>query len=204
MDHEAEMIREQMAETRTHLTEKLEALEEKVTGVVENANETVQTVKESVREAGQTVKEAFDLRRQVERHPWAMLGGAVALGYLGGSLLDRDSALTSLAGAAFSRAAAPPAPAGTLSSSTGAAGQPNWLGQVETALGPVFDKLKGLAIGAAVGLVAEMVLPSVPDAYRDQVTEVMRDFTTALGGKPSPSLAQEGRSSHEVPPAARV
>ena len=49
---------------------------------------TVASVKETMQASVDTVKESLDLKGRVERHPWAMLGGAVATGFLGGWLLS--------------------------------------------------------------------------------------------------------------------
>lgn len=109
-----ELIRQQMEETRTSLTEKLETLENKVAGTVEEATcavsetveaiketvqETVATVKDSVRDTVSTVKDSveggvttvkgwFDLPAHFEEHPWIMFGGSVAAGYLMDCLLN--------------------------------------------------------------------------------------------------------------------
>jgi len=103
-EQDPEMIRQQMEMQRAALAAKLETLENKIVETVEGAREavaeTVQTVKEGVRDSVSTVKETvqnsvesvketFDLRLQVERHPWAMIGGAVAVGFAAGYLLNR-------------------------------------------------------------------------------------------------------------------
>src|SRR5262249_38838293 len=93
MDDSPEVIRQQMEETRAALSEKLETLEQQVVGTVKDARaavtDTVETVKGAVHDTVETVKETFDVSRQVERHPWAMLGGSIALGFLGGRLYER-------------------------------------------------------------------------------------------------------------------
>jgi len=100
MDPEPEVIREQIEETRSSLTEKLETLEGQVKETVESVKssveetvdavkstvtETVDTVKSTVQDTVETVRETFNLSRQVRRHPWGMLGGSLlsgmALGY---------------------------------------------------------------------------------------------------------------------------
>src|SRR5947209_18377211 len=110
-NEDPEVIRRRMLENRTALTEKLEALENQVMGVASSVTDTVESVKEGVQETVEavkdtvqetvgnvkdtfddtveTVKGAFNLPRQVERHPWAMLGGAVAVGAVLGVLLRR-------------------------------------------------------------------------------------------------------------------
>src|ERR1051326_8696108 len=87
-----------MAETRESLSEKIDTLEQKVldtadtvTGTVEKGKDTVGNpvdgVKDTAGDAGETVRETLDLRLQTERHPWPMLCGAVAVGFIGGMLL---------------------------------------------------------------------------------------------------------------------
>src|SRR5437868_9061606 len=102
MDNETEVIKQQMEETRESLSEKLGALEQHVLSTVQDTTDsvtntvetvkdavqgTVSSVKETVADTVDTVKEAFDVRQQVERYPWAMLAGAVFVGYVGGRLL---------------------------------------------------------------------------------------------------------------------
>jgi cell division septum initiation protein DivIVA len=102
MDDTPEVIRQQMAETKSQLTEKLESLEHQVSETVQSTGnavnatvasvqETVETVTGAVQDAVQSVTNALDLRRQFDRHPWLILGGSVALGYLAAELLT-DSA----------------------------------------------------------------------------------------------------------------
>jgi len=107
MENETELIRDQMAETRSALSEKLEALQDQVLGTVEGTTrsvtdtveavqeavqDTVGTVKESFQETVQSVKSAFDLSEQMQKHPWLLLGGAVVVGYAGGRLLMGEGA----------------------------------------------------------------------------------------------------------------
>jgi len=82
-----------MEETKIQLTEKLETLEQQVSETVQTTGtavsatvgavqETVESVTEAVQEAVHTVGHAFDLRRQIDEHPWWVLGGAFAIGCL--------------------------------------------------------------------------------------------------------------------------
>jgi ElaB/YqjD/DUF883 family membrane-anchored ribosome-binding protein len=99
-----EVIRRQMEAQRASLAEKLETLENKIVRTVDEAREavaeTVQTVKDSVQSSVETVKdtvsssvetvkETFDVRLQVQRHPWAMFGSSIALGFAAGWALNR-------------------------------------------------------------------------------------------------------------------
>src|SRR5437016_3392042 len=102
MSVETDLIRLQMQETRSDLVEKLETLENRVTSTVaeaqaavadtvENVKETVAAVKGSVRDTVDSLKSACDVSGQVERHPWLSMGGALALGYVGGRLLHQPA-----------------------------------------------------------------------------------------------------------------
>lgn len=111
-DDKTQVIRHNIEETRSSLTEKLEKVEQSVVGTVQNTTSavtetvgtvkdavqgtvdavkdtvasTVQTVKDTVQGTVDTVKDSLNLRRHVENYPWAMFGGSVAAGYLVGYL----------------------------------------------------------------------------------------------------------------------
>lgn len=69
MNDTPEVIRQQMEDTKSQLTEKLESLECQVSDGV------------------QSVTDAFDLSLQVARHPWMAVGGSLVLGYLASEIL---------------------------------------------------------------------------------------------------------------------
>jgi ElaB/YqjD/DUF883 family membrane-anchored ribosome-binding protein len=225
MADEPEVVRQQMEETRADLKEKLETLEHKITDeahevvdvareattavsevvekVKEEVEEIVDTVKCSVQETVETVKSTFDLRRQVERHPWAMMGGSVALGCLGGYLLGRGwQGRTRMTGP---RLASPPSTPGSSARGDGQAqtyrpvgetaggeaarlssGQagPGLLSSLNEMFGPEVAKLKGLALGAALGVVRDMITRSAPEPMKPRLSEIMDNLTAKLGGQP--------------------
>ena len=93
MNDTPEVIRQQMEETKSQLSEKLVSLESQVTDTVQSTGTavnatveavqvTVETVTGAVQDAVQSVNNAFDFRRQINRHPLLAVGGAVVLGYL--------------------------------------------------------------------------------------------------------------------------
>jgi ElaB/YqjD/DUF883 family membrane-anchored ribosome-binding protein len=198
MENEPEMIRQQMLETRTALSEKLETLEEEVTGKIKGTTdsvvETVETVKEAVENTVQTVektvektvesvKETLDLGHHVEQHPWLMLGGAVLFGYVAGRLVDRLTAPPITAnGVAPDRGRAPEVH--TYFQAPPPRSEPGWGAEVVDALKPAMSKLGELAIGVTTGLLGEMVLEQLPATLHHDVNEVLDDITVALGGKP--------------------
>jgi ElaB/YqjD/DUF883 family membrane-anchored ribosome-binding protein len=197
MENEAELIRQQMLETRTALTEKLETLEEEVAAKVKDTTDsvvetvetvkdtvenTVQTVSQTVENTVETVKETFDMSRQFEAHPWLFVGGAVAVGFIGGRILDNmgpspiyrgDIPSEPSSEAVHFRYQAPPAPSG-----------PSWTGELTNALRPAMSKLGKLAIGVTAGLIGEMIRESVPENLKPELGNVIDEVTVALGGKP--------------------
>jgi hypothetical protein len=96
MNTEHEVTGAQMCETRAPLSKKLAALEHQVVDTVHGATnvaaQTVDIIKDAVHETVAIVKESLDLRLQMERRPWAILGGSMALGFVGGYLLFRRGA----------------------------------------------------------------------------------------------------------------
>jgi ElaB/YqjD/DUF883 family membrane-anchored ribosome-binding protein len=199
MENEAALIRQQMLETRTSLTEKLENLEEQVTSKVkdttESVVETVETVKDAVENTVQnvsdtvhstveTVKDTFDLSHQMEQRPWMMFGGAVLLGFVGGRLLERLGP-PSTHGNGFVPTSYPPArePAPSYQSSPTPAG-PGVGSKLLEAMKPALSKLSGLAIGVTTGVIGEMVREAAPPQMQPQLDEVVNDITLALGGTP--------------------
>jgi len=64
-----------------------ETVEETVNSVKESVQETVNSVKETVSDSVHAVQDFFNVPRQVDRHPWAMMAGSVGLGYVLGTYL---------------------------------------------------------------------------------------------------------------------
>ncbi len=113
MDDEPEVIRHQMEETRSSLTDKIERLEQTVTEKVQNTtaavNDTVESVKDAVQDTVNTVtgtvhdtvdsvrstvtntvesvKDTFDVPRYFREYPWAAFAAAVGAGIAGGTML---------------------------------------------------------------------------------------------------------------------
>lgn len=94
----SEIIRQEMDETKSQLSEKLESLELQVsetvqsTGTAVNATVeavqvTVETITDAVHDAARFASNACDIRRHVERHPLLMIGSSLVLGYLASELL---------------------------------------------------------------------------------------------------------------------
>jgi len=220
MDHESEVIKQQMEETRSSLAEKLEALEEHVAstvhttteavaGTVENVKEAVEETVNTVSESVENVKEAFNLTRQVQEHPWAMVGGAVVVGYLGSVLLERAFSQVSREVSHLTSSVPHPAPTPQPQPTQYGDGhrtspEPTMLDQLTQTLSPALDKLKGLALGVTAGVVGRMVLESVPEALRGELEGVINEFTQSVGGKVMPDFLHPKEEQHQNPAQARA
>lgn len=116
MEDQSKSIMKDMEQTRSAMSAKLEALEDKVTGtvqpvteavervteaaatavervteaatdIVDSVKETVQGVSEKVEETAVSVAKALSLREQAERHPWLVFGAAATTGCIVGTFL---------------------------------------------------------------------------------------------------------------------
>lgn len=246
MENEPEVIRDQLQDTRTALTEKLEALEQTVARTVENTTrpvvETVQSVTEATKETVgavkdtvqqlrdtvtggvektvETVKETFNISRQVQRHPWGMMLGSAAAGYLLGRLLPsapdiRDSFGTSMGSRMASaqsepgRAALAPEPRGHNGHGRGhdgAAREPepageSWVSGLLDTYHDEVEKLKGMGIAAVMGVVRDMVKQSVQGEIGDRLSDWVNNLTEKMGGKPFSGPVLETQSNESAAPA---
>jgi len=188
MENDTEVIRQQMADTRSALSEKVEAVEElvssavketaqAVTKTVETVTNTVENTVNTVSDSVESVKDAFNVSACVEKYPWGAMAGSVALGYTLGLLLtppkDGTSTGTST-GTLGAFASSPTASTGETAPSSSGSFLSSWA--------PIIDKVKGLAVGSAAGLLGEMVMNMVPDNLKSEVSRLIDDTTRNLGG----------------------
>jgi ElaB/YqjD/DUF883 family membrane-anchored ribosome-binding protein len=88
----AQDVRE-ILETRNAISQKIEMLEHRIQETVEGTRtaveEMVDRVKDVADEFVDRTKQTFDPTYQVNQHPWAMVGGAILVGYVLGTLESR-------------------------------------------------------------------------------------------------------------------
>ena len=177
MDDEPEMIRQQMEETKLQLSEKLETLESQIaetvqsTGTAVNATveavqETAEAVTEVVQDAAKSVSNAFNLRRQIDKHPLLVLGGAVGVGYLAYELFIRPAK----SGITPSEVMSAPPPATDAGNGLEQRGV-DTTATTKAAIAAAYEsgrrdsswhQLRDVAIGAMIGVVQDVVSHSVP------------------------------------------
>jgi hypothetical protein len=210
-----------VTEVTTNVLETVQSASASMTDTVDSVTNavqgTVESVRQSVEDTVDTVKDAFDLRHQMELHPWWLMGGAVALGYAGG-------VATSSGNTRAARGKARRMPPVTFPSSTSSNGlspeahregfstlvatdststdsiperPKSWLNQLGEKLAPEISHLESLAIGVALGCVRDMVADAVPTSIRDQVTHVIDEFTEKAGGKRiDGAVISDARTTH--------
>jgi len=229
VDRELEEIKGEMHATRESLTEKLGMLEDQVRETVSSAGESVtetigevkeavastvdgvkevvSTVSESVSSATESVKEAFNLSRQVEEHPWAMMGAAVAVGCIGGYLLgglsrrsgsgETSSNWTSsqTPSATAATPASPSASSLSWSSSPSHEEQKpkepglfdSLFSAVKSSAPDVFSQvvtgLEGLAVGSLAGVARDLINQAAPETWREGLADMVGDVAQQLTGK---------------------
>jgi len=204
-----------------------DTVQETVDAVTERVSETVGNVTEQFQETVNAVAETFNVKLQCERHPWAVFGGAVAVGALGGFLLGGMGRRSAPEGPSRSRDGFPAgyrssgetqteyshaqpersggSVVGNVASAAGSAlgGAASSIGgALGGVLGEQLGHLKGLAIGAMMGVVRDLAARSLPDNIKGRVTDEVDKITRSLGGEPikgsilpEPKSTDAGQSS---------
>jgi len=197
MNQEPDEIREQIEDTRSALTAKLETLEQGVKETVNDAKaavtDTIENVKETVKGTVETVKDSLDVRGYVQEYPWPMLAGSVGLGFALGCLFPRS---TNGNGDKISRMASNGTPMENrpplenrppvewtldrmpLSGDGGKSG----LSSLVEKFRPEINELEGIAIGAIGALVRDLIKQSAAEPLADQLEDVANRVTEKLGG----------------------
>lgn len=169
MDDTPEVIRQRMDETRSQLSEKLETLEQQVTETVQSTGdavnatvgavqETIESVTGAVQDAVQSVSNAVDLRRQIHRHPWLVIGGSVAVGYLAAEFLSASRKPSSRPSASADNPNQGNGPAMGGESTATALVAAHESGLESSS----WRQLRDVAFGAIIGMVQEITSRAVP------------------------------------------
>jgi ElaB/YqjD/DUF883 family membrane-anchored ribosome-binding protein len=203
MDPQPDLIRQQIEETRSSLTDKLESLEAEVKGTVQSAKETVEgtisTVKETVENAKETVKRTFDIPYQVDRHPWAMVGLSLFSGAVVGALIGRRTGPDHRMARRMAEASREPpvngaTPAAAWSRLSGEEpARPGFVDKLGGRLADELEKGKDLAINAVAGVVENVIRRSIP-ALSTAVENVLSNAAASVGAPPQ-QYGEERRES---------
>jgi len=184
-----------MEGTRTALAEKLGLLEEKVEQVTSTVSDTVEAVSETVEETWDAVEHVFDLKWHAAHHPWALVGGAVVVGFVGGRLLSGPRRPREWE----RRKEPPPPPPAPPAAAREKHEEPSsgWLGF----LGREIGGLKKLGIGMAMSVLREVAVRALPQVSAP-LSEAVNSLTEKLGGQPL-GVSQPGHEPTHESPAPR-
>jgi len=207
MNQKPDEIREQIEDTRSALTEKLETLEQEVKETVSEAKAavtgTIENVKETVKGSVETVKETLDIRTYVERYPWPMLAGSVALGWGLGCMFPRSSSNN---GDRISQMASNGTPLETNGKRETANGrretalenkppmfedrspmlqarQKGAFSSLVEKFRPEINELEGIAIGAIGALIRDFIKQAAAEPLAQRLEGVADRVTEKLGGQ---------------------
>ena len=213
MEETSESIRQQIDETKLQLAEKLESLEQQVSDTVQNTGtamtataesvqDTVQTLSNAIRHTVDSVTNGMDLSRQIERHPWLVIGGCVALGYVASGLLMRKPK-TNQAQTIWIPPSALPPDAMTFNSSHQE--KPSALMPSEVAVASksvqdssIWHQLGEIGIGVLIGIVQDVANRAAPQIV-DYLTNVPgTDTATSSAGTSEHKAAQRKKWPSEV------
>jgi ElaB/YqjD/DUF883 family membrane-anchored ribosome-binding protein len=194
VDHELEVIRDQMEGTRASLADKLEALESQVRETVHSASETVTSavdgakdvvssvsegakqVVEKVSETVETVTEKLSVSRYVEQYPWASVGVAVATGFTVAQLLPARRNGTG-------EQTEPVSSYQPTTSQPPRHEENGWTDALTGVVKTAAATVESLAVGTLMSAIKELVTRNLPQHWQDDLHRVVDDVTTRLGGK---------------------
>jgi len=200
MDRESpELIEQEMQHTRASLTEKVTALENQVLGTIQNATEAVHstvesvkaavhdvssTVKDTVSESVHTVKEqvsnTLDVTRHTRENPWAMVGGAAAVGFVTGYFLfgprgEHSRAARRAIGGSFDGLTEASRPMPAYPPQSAPLRRPGWLDEIFDRVGEEARKLGEMALASATASLRQTVQQQVPKLIEEKIPKLIED-----------------------------
>jgi len=206
MEDNNDRILKEMEETRSSLSEKLEALENKVTekvvdpvtsaveratdaavDIVDTVKETVQNVSGKVEETTKAVVSAFDLSKQTERHPWVMFGIAATTGCVLGSFLGSRTQRSSVESSSWTRSKHVKGTNGAshhVEASPARRAPKKAASEHESWIQDQMRHLGGLAISALMSSIRDLAKRAIPGPLGDRIGAEVENMTTSLGAEP--------------------
>jgi ElaB/YqjD/DUF883 family membrane-anchored ribosome-binding protein len=172
-------------DVRDTVTSTVETVQSTVANVEETVQSTVENVQNTVSSTVETAREAVGEALNIRKHPLVWLGGSVVAGYLGGRWLHSHNGThapaTYPAGVYYPPPGSAPAPSVPPPQET--AEKSGLMDSVSNLIGGWLDQVKGVGIGASVGLLRDLVAQEAPPNLREQVTEIANNLIKELGGE---------------------
>jgi gas vesicle protein len=165
------------------VTGAVDAVKETVETVTDKVQETMNTVTDKFQETVQSVSDTFNLRLQMERHPWIVLGGAVAVGCIVGSSFGSSSAADV---APVQGSGPPPAPPPWNGGTSYASKAPSSKSAEPGIWSGVFSHLKDIGVSYLMGALRDLARNELPEAIASRIAEEVDTLTAKLGIDPIP------------------
>jgi len=173
MGRQSSEAAESMSKVADHVNETIESAKEKISASAQSVSETVDSI-----------KHATDLRLQVEERPLGMFAGSVAIGLVGGLIINasvpRAAHRNGVHHANGSRHTSEgPAP-------TDSTEEPGMLARVGELFGPQAGMLREMAVGTLFGLARDWAREGVSKQFEQPVSDFFDRASTQMGGKNMP------------------
>src|SRR6185369_5602154 len=164
------------------VTGAVDAVKETVSTVTDKVQETMNTVTDKFQETVQSVSDTFNLRLQMERHPWIVLGGAVAVGCIVGSSFGSGRE----AEVAAPKGSAPPPPPPWNGGTPYASKAPQSKTEEPGMWSEAVAHLKNIGVSYLMGVVRDLARNGLPEAVAGRVAAEVDSLTSKLGTDPIP------------------
>jgi ElaB/YqjD/DUF883 family membrane-anchored ribosome-binding protein len=203
-------------EVASSVSNTVESVQESVEAVTDAVQGSVEAVTETVHETVGGMKNLFDIAGHVDRNPWLMVGGAAALGFFACRMLTPPSPSREALPPSPSLPPPTPAPAKapemSLETSPGARRlEGHWpeehtheqsepkgfLEGLTESYGPLLDKLKSFAIGAAMGVARNVIAPNGAAGIASDIRGMIDNFTKQMGGEPIADVPQANKDQKD-------
>lgn len=186
------------------VTETVQAIKGTVQNTTSAVNETVEAVRDSVKETVSSVKDTvthtvqggvdamkdvMNVPLQVQRHPWLMVGGSFAAGFMLGRIFHPGDFALESPGAeevAMTPKGHGHARNGGHREKREKAEAPGLLTSITEQIAPELQQLRGLGLAMLAGFVKDALAQALPKEHRPQVNEIFDRITRKLSGEREP------------------
>lgn len=141
------------------------------TETAKHVEQTVESARQSLHDTAESLRETFDVKDQFNKRPWLLVAGAASLGYIGSALLHDGRPRRSVPNA--------------VRTSKDLAHARGIIARMAQQLTPEVVQLRGLALGALLGMVRDLATKTAPQRMERELVDVINGITVKMGGTPA-------------------